>query len=159
MGILIPADNSRPLVLQGFTSLEDYQQAVGGWIEGIPADEDDTSFFINTVAKLISLEVNRHATIHWLLQLHPTVTNGVLCGDVILVGPADERGDTLDVPESLQHLLFVATAFTVAVELQGATPGQFEPQVFGDYFDAGAWGLVLSQRRADVKRIRVIAHS
>lgn len=113
IGILIPADERRPLALQDFPSLEDYQLAVGGWIEGVPAGDDGTSIFANTEGKHVGLPINRRASIHWLLQFHGRATNDRLFGDVVLVGPADEEGETLGVPESLLLLLFESLTFSV----------------------------------------------
>lgn len=106
IGILIPADERRPLELQDFRSLDDYQFAVGGWIEGVPVGDDGTSFFANTEGKHVGLPVNRRASIHWLLQFHGRATHDRLFGDVVLVGPADGEGETQGVPEPLLLLLF-----------------------------------------------------
>lgn len=159
IGILIPADERRPLELQDFRSLDGYQLAVGGWIEGVPAGEDGTSFFANTEGEHVGLPVNRRASIHWLLQFRGRATHDRLFGDVVLVGPADEEGETQGVPEALLLLLFETLAFAVEVEQLGATRWRLVPEVFDDYFVAGAWGLVLSHQRLDVMRVRVIAHS
>lgn len=159
IGILIPADERRPLELQDFRSLDDYQLAVGGWIEGVPVGEDGTSLFANTEGKHVGLPVNRRASIHWLLQFHGRATHDRLFGDVVLVGPADAEDETQGVPESLLLLLFETLAFAVEVEQLGATRWRLVPEVFDDYFVAGAWGLVLSYQRLDVMRVRVIARS
>lgn len=158
LGILIPAGEDRPLVLQDFTSLDDYQRAVGGWIEGIPTGQDRSCFFGNSEAKLLGLEYNRRATIHWSLQLYPLPIIDVICGDVVLVGPADDYGETLNVTESLRLLLFETSTYAVEMKPRGATRWLRVPQVFDDYFDAADWGLILAKQRPTIEHIRVIAH-
>lgn len=158
LGILIPASENRPLVLQDFTSLDDYQRAVGGWIEGIPAGPDGSYFFANSEAKLLGLEYNRRATIHWSLELYPLPIVDVICGDVVLVGPTDDYGDTLNVTESLRHLLFATSTYAVEMKLHGTTRWRTDSQLFGDYFAAADWGLILARQRPTIEHIRVVAH-
>ena len=102
LGIVIPSDERRPLAVKEFNSIEDYQSVLGGYIEAISAGEGGLSIFANEEGKLIGLPLNRRATLLWHLRLYPYQPGDVLAGDVVLVGPTNARGDTLDVPVALR---------------------------------------------------------
>jgi len=156
IGIIVPSDERKSLVIKEFHSLDDYQTVVGGWIEGISLGESSPSFFANDEAKLIGMEFNWRATICWWLHLFPDRTNDVLCGDVVLVGPTDEHGETQNAPESLQLLLLTPSTFVVEVKTHRETAWQRVPHLFAGYFDAASWGLDFAWRRLSIERIRVI---
>lgn len=71
VGIVIPSDDQRPLTVQEFGDLSDYQAVVGGYIEAISIGKEGLSFFAHDEAKLIGLDLNRRATVLWWLQAYP----------------------------------------------------------------------------------------
>lgn len=156
IGIYFPLDERQPLALREYTSLEDYQSAVGGYIESIDAGEGGTSFFAHDEAKLIGIGINRRATIFWWLHLPPAGQRDFLAGDIVLVGPAHPNGNTLNVPQSIQSLLFTPSAFAVEVRVTGSDKWHRSDEDFDDYFAAGGWALDLRLRRREVEAIRVI---
>lgn len=87
--------------------LEELQRIVGGWIEYVPVhnnDEVGLSLFCNEEGKLQGLPVNLRATHYFSFALRE---DDVLVGDVILMGPPDEKGDTLqleDVDEWIEEM-------------------------------------------------------
>ena len=155
-GIHFPLDERHPLALREYDTLEDYQAAVGGYVEPIDAGERGMSFFANDEAKLIGLGINRRATIFWWLHLSPARQRDFLAGDVVLVGPTHPSGATLSVPRSIQRLLFTPSTFAVEVRVTGSSKWHRNPADFEDYFEAGGWALDLSIRRREVEQIRVI---
>ncbi|WP_153001288.1 DUF3846 domain-containing protein [Microbacterium testaceum] len=46
-GIIIPADNTAALRTAMLDSLEDYQRAVGGWIEAVDLPTFGSTLFVN----------------------------------------------------------------------------------------------------------------
>lgn len=156
-GIYFPLDERKPLALHEYDALEDYQAAVGGYVESIDAGERGMSFFANDEAKLIGLGINRRATIFWWLYLAAYDQRDFLAGDVVLVGPTHPSGSTLSVPRSIQQLLFTPSTFAVEVRVMGSNKWHRNPAGFDDYFEAGSWALDLSIRRQEVEKVRVIA--
>lgn len=152
-GIFIPCDDRQAVILREFNSLEDYQTAVGGYVEAIYTRENDVTFFANEEAKLIGLALNRRATVLWHLQLYPVSPRDILSGDVVLIGPSDADGETLDVSSDFQRLLFTPSTYAVEMRAQGSDEWQREPQAFSDFFVAGAWGLAVAaeERAAGVR--------
>ncbi|CPZ28442.1 Domain of uncharacterised function (DUF3846) [Mycobacteroides abscessus] len=157
VGISIPSDVKEPLVAKNFHSLSDYQRAVGGYIEAISLGHRGIGFFANEEAKLIGLRFNWRATMLWWLHQFPDRSNDAICGDVVLVGPADERGATQSLPDWLRLLLLTASTFAVEVKETETTGWQRTSHVFTDYFDACSWGLDFAWRQPTVKQIRVVA--
>lgn len=155
-GIYFPLDEQQPLALREYFSLEDFQAAVGGYVESIDAGEGGMSFFAHDEAKLMGLGINRRATIFWWLHQSPACQRDFLAGDVVLVGPAHPNGATLNVPRTIQRLLFASSAFAVEVRVAGSNRWHRSEADFTDYFEAGGWALDLRLRRREVEAIRVI---
>lgn len=156
-GIHFPLDERQPLALREYNALEDYQAAVGGYVESIGAGEGGMSFFANDEAKLIGLGINRRATIFWWLHLAASYQRDFIAGDVVLVGPTHPSGSTLSVPRSIQQLLFTPSTFAVEVRVMGSNKWHRNASGFEDYFEAGGWALDLSIRRREVEKVRVVA--
>lgn len=154
-GIYFPSDDQLAVSWQEYETLQDYQSAVGGYIEAIPVGVEDLSFFGNEEAKLIGLPINRRATLFWWLHTPAARRQDVLAGDVVLVGSTDEGGETLDVPDDIQCLLLMNLSYAVEFIGVGATCWHRSPLVFKDYFEASAWALDLAQRRNQVGQVRV----
>lgn len=157
VGISIPSDDKESLVVKDFHSLGDYQRAVGGYIEAIGLGHHGLGFFANEEAKLIGLRFNWRATMLWWLHQFPDRSNDVICGDVVLVGPADDRGATQSVPRSFRLLLLNSSTYAVEVSDTEATGWQRARHEFADYFDACSWGLDFAWRQPTIKQIRVVA--
>jgi hypothetical protein len=94
-GILI---TTRGLVEQrDFSGLEDYQAAVGGYIESIFSLVDDRiQGFANEDGIFTGLETNVIASI---------VFGRYLVGDIVVIGPADEEGRTTDVSDAARSMI------------------------------------------------------
>lgn len=91
--------------LTTYSSLEDLQSFVGGWIEAINGsrnpDEvfEEWSAYVNEEGKINGLPYNPNATelanrIGWYGR-----GIDVLCGPVVFLGPVDDEGDSTDVPQ------------------------------------------------------------
>ncbi|MBZ4488089.1 DUF3846 domain-containing protein [Microbacterium sp. cx-55] len=105
-GILIPAAEQRDPELRSFAMLEDYQAAVGGWIEAVDVPGLGVTMYVNEMGLIRGLPFNRRATFLWWYHL-PSVRNQArLAGDAILVGWPDPEGNNTDAPREVErHVL------------------------------------------------------
>lgn len=156
-GILFPLDQREPLSLHEYTSLGDYQRAVGGYIEGISTGGRGLSFLANDNAKLTGEPVNRRATLFWWLHTPAVRHHDLLCGAVVLIGPADRRGAIRSVPDRIRQLLFTHTALAVQVRAPGHSRWHQAPPACEDYFEAAAWGLRFTEALDGRSDLRVVA--
>src|SRR3546814_16766601 len=70
-GLLIPADGKQPIEQQEYESLEDYQRAVGGWIEAVDIHELLVTLYVNETGIAKRWEPNRRAKfLLWSLGPH-----------------------------------------------------------------------------------------
>lgn len=152
--ILIPLDEGQPLALHEYDSLQDYQQAVGGYVEAIPTGWLGMELFAHDEAKVIGLGINRRATLFWWLSTPAARQRDLLAGDVVLVGSADSAGDPCDVPSTAKMLLF-ASSVAVEVAVEGTSKWHRVDEDFESFFDAALWGLDLFNRRREVSDVRV----
>ncbi|MGY2746223.1 DUF3846 domain-containing protein [Arthrobacter sp. UYCu723] len=158
IGVIIPHDGELAIRQETFASLHDYQKAVGGYIEAISIEQPAMTMFANEEGKLQGLPVNRRATLLWWLLIPSARHRDVLCGDVVLVGPAADDGKTLDIPEDMHRMLFQTRAFKIEVQtVDDPSIWNGNSRVFDDYFAAAASGLNLSERWTAVERVRVSA--
>lgn len=78
------------------TELEELQRLVGGWIEYVPIYTDEgevgLSLFCNEEGKIEGLPLNGRANHFFEGELH---AGDQLVGDVVLMGPPDDEGETL----------------------------------------------------------------
>lgn len=90
--------------------IEDYQQVVGGWIEGVGLGLG--TMYVNEEGKLKNLPLNPVAT--KLARASSSIfAADYIAGDVVLVGPADPEGEDTNVRDELLAL---------AVELGAVAP-------------------------------------
>jgi hypothetical protein len=101
--VVIPADTDvRPYAKElvpddgnGHSTLKFFQEIVGGWIEVVPAhllnrsrDFSTVSICLNEEGKLTGLPINPRASA-WYYPPYD-----VIVGDVALIGPPDDEGNT-----------------------------------------------------------------
>jgi hypothetical protein len=156
LAILFPADKREPLSVRNYTTLEDYQSVMDGYIEAVPAGSDGLSFFARDDAKLAGLPVNHRATLYWWLHVPSIRHEDVLCGNAVLVGPADARGNTRDVPERVRGLLLEPATYRVEVQLKTSREWRIMPQGFRSYLDASDHAIALLLRGRSVTDVRVM---
>ncbi|SIS19789.1 DUF3846 domain-containing protein [Microbacterium sp. RURRCA19A] len=100
-GIIIPADNTAPLRAAILDSLEDYQRAVGGWIEAVDIPDLGVTIYVNEEGLIRDLPFNRRATFLWRFHV-PQARDARLVGDIVVVGLADDDGENTELPEDLR---------------------------------------------------------
>ncbi|MDQ0868986.1 hypothetical protein QFZ70_001459 [Arthrobacter sp. V1I9] len=152
-GILIPADNSRPLEVQEFADLED---ALGGTVERFPISRPDASLIQLESAPYLDLPTNRRGTlIRWV---HATFTRGkhVTVGDVVLAGRLDDQGAYEDVPEWFEKVLLETEHFMVHAQFIEDMLWRQHERVFDDWEQAYTSVLLHAERNAFVNHVRVV---
>ncbi|MET4003908.1 hypothetical protein ABIB48_002646 [Arthrobacter sp. UYCu511] len=157
-GILIPADQTKPLEVLELNGLKDMQSAVGGLIEAIDIERPDATIFVNEDGKLIGLDQNARATL--VLWIHNSRFRGndILVGDVIIVGQPDDEGDSQDVPAELVDLLLNTPCYAVQVTtLNDMHTWSGNQMRYSDWTDAYKAAASLAERWALVDQARVIS--
>lgn len=78
------------------------QEAVGGWIESIPATDESINAYCNEEGKFKGLPPNRIFNELW------PVRSDIIVGDVVIFGPIDNEGDETDVPDTVREKILAA---------------------------------------------------
>jgi len=99
MAIVIPADETLPIEKKELNGLDDYQAAVGGWIESVPMPSGAMSMYINEEGKVHGLSMNKRAT---SIVESMLFQGDFIVGDAIVVGFNPTTGDDADVPDCFQ---------------------------------------------------------
>ena len=155
-GIVIPHDADEPLRIMQFTKLEDYQNAVGGWIEFVQIESPRLDIIANEEGKVHGLPINKRATVMWWLLVPELNRVDALVGDIILTGA---RGSAqVDVPEDFRTLLLDTASYKYEVQAYGEA-GHWSGNAmrFESYFEAAVNGLNLKERWTAAEKIRVVA--
>lgn len=144
-GIIIPAIDSKPPARQDLVDLEDYQHAVGGWIEVIDLAALTAALFINEEGLIRRLPFNRRATFLWWFHEPGARGRARLVGDVVIVGSPDVNGDSSDLPEAVAALLLTRATYNVATREPSDSRWHPSPDDHDDYFEAIVWATLLAE--------------
>lgn len=104
-GIVIPADAESPLELRNFAQLEDYQAAVGGWIEAVDLLDFGVTIYVNEEGLLRHLPFNSRASFLWWYHVPEARQKAMLVGDAVLIGLPDRNGNSPDLPDAVREIL------------------------------------------------------
>ncbi|MBD8478954.1 DUF3846 domain-containing protein [Microbacterium sp. CFBP 8794] len=143
-GIIIPADNTAPLRTTTLDFLEDYQRAVGGWIEAVDIPELGVTMYVNEEGLIRDLPFNRRATFLWRFHV-PQARDARLVGDIAVVGLTDEEGENTDMPSELWRRLLEPGMYRVRTRESGATRWHEEPIDRDDYVETMVWAVLLQE--------------
>lgn len=154
-GIVFPLDERQPLALKEFGSFEEYQSAVGGYVEAISVGSR-MAFYVHDEAKLVGLGINRRATLLWWLHTPSARDRDFIAGDAVLIGSDRRQGDGTDVPGHIAELLLDSTDFALDVRVVGERKWFRNPTDFNDYFEAVTWTLDLATHRREVEGVRIV---
>ncbi len=119
-GLIIPADGERPIEEREFAQLEDYQAAVGGWIEAVDLPSIGVTIYVNEGGLIRQLPFNSRASFLWWYHVPEARQKAMLVGDAVMVGMPDRRGDSTDLPATVSNLLLVSQRYRVEVRMFGA---------------------------------------
>lgn len=159
-GILVHADETKPAEQVEFEQgdLKAMQRYVGGYIQMVEAFRPDCTFVMNEEGKVHGLDLNRRATL--LLWTHHAEFRGqdVLNGDVLLIGPPDEKsGETQSVPDELVELLFNTEQYRYLVKTIGEEGWHKNGVTYDDWVAAYNGAQDLARRWALVEKVKVVA--
>lgn len=133
-GIIIPADNTAPLRATALDSLEDYQRAVGGWIEAVDIPELGVTMYVNEEGLIRDLLFNRRATFLWRFHV-PEARDARLLGDIAVVGLTDDEGENKELPIELGRRLLEPGIYRVRTRELGRNRWHEEPVDRDDYLE------------------------
>lgn len=157
-GIYIPADEAAPLEFRLFGQISEYQEAVGGYFQCVDIDAPAATFFVNEDGKVISLPLNRRATLAWWMLYSPARDVDAFMGNVIILGQPDDEGDTQDVPAELVTLLMKTDLYKYEVRTVDRDDKWYgNMSTFDDYFEACNAALSLLGRWTLANDVRVVA--
>ncbi|KIM16572.1 hypothetical protein QV65_13025 [Rhodococcus erythropolis] len=134
------------------------QGIVDGRFQVLELEAQKASMFVNEEGKNIGLKMNQRATM--LLWLSDSVWRfqDVVAGNVFIIGPPDDEGDSTSVPQELVDLLFSTEKYKGEVTtLSDEDSWSSNNLEFTDYWDAAHSVLELSSRWQLVKEARVVA--
>lgn len=155
-GVVIPADSEQALVVREFTSLEDYQSAVGGWIEAVDLPGLGATVYVNEEGLLRQLPLNGRASFLWWYHVPAVRQNAMLVGDAVVIGLPDHSGNNTDLPLQVRDQLLTAVPHVIELRLNGQ-PGWHRTQaIYPDYLEAIVWAMVLLERIPEAVDVRVL---
>lgn len=154
-GILIPAVDAQPPRQQSFGELEDYQRAVGGWIEAVDLPSMGATLFVNEEGLLRGLPFNRRATFIWWHCVPQARGRARLVGDAALVGAPDRSGESTGLPPVLMaSLLDNECAYVVETRLPNDTRWRPGSEPHEEWIEAVVWATLLQDHVPDL-RVRI----
>jgi hypothetical protein len=145
-GVVIPADAEKDLEEHEFAELEDYQAAVGGWIEAVDLPDLGITIYVNDEGCLNGLPVNSRVSFLWWYHVPEARQSTMLLGDAVLVGMPDRSGNVTDLPDATRGLLLSPTIYRVEVRTIGDPKWYSNQATFSDYWEAIIWAMVLLER-------------
>ncbi len=118
-GIVIPAAGEDPLEERDFAALEDYQAAVGGWIEAVDIAALGVTVYVDEEGLLRHMSINTRATLLWWAHVPEVRQQAVLVGDAVVVGVPDRHGESTDIPPAVRDALFSAESSALGEGFDG----------------------------------------
>lgn len=155
-GLVIPADPELPIEVREFNRLEDYQAAVGGWIEAVDVLPLGITTYVNESGLLLRLPFNARATFLWWYELPHVRHHARLVRNAVMVGVPDLDGDSTDIPESTPALLTGKVQYAVMTQVGNSPLWLSDPFLYDDFFEAVVWAMMLFERVTDIRKVRVV---
>jgi hypothetical protein len=176
-GLVVPATESMPLVVQEFSKFEEYQDAVGGWIEAVDVSNLGVTIYVNEDGRSHHLPFNSRATFLWWYSMPHARSGAMLVGDVVIVGLPDRNGNNTDIPSDVLEKLTSESSWGVLLKVGGEVavdpergwtsrivpplvkgdPRWLASQVeYPDYFAACAWATILQDLWLSAQETRLV---
>lgn len=152
-GLRIPADVRKPWHEIELSELEDYQRAVGGWIEAVDIAPLASTIYVNEEGIPRGLEYNTRATMLWWFHVPSARMNAALFGDVVVVGCVDDVGDAQDIPAQVLRDITSNDPWVVLMKIDGTW---FRHRnVNRGYWEATFWAVIKQVREPNIEDVRV----
>lgn len=158
LGIVIPTDTSEPMYSRNFDGLADYQEVIGGLIEGVElTDPTQACLYVDEEGLLKQREWNSRATLLLMVHNPRFMFHGtMILGPAIIVGPADDEGDTLDAPEEFVALMLSTPTYKVEVQtMDDPNAWNGNQRRFTAIEEAYEHGVNLAHKWTAVERVRI----
>lgn len=154
-GLFVPIGDIAPIEPREFNGLDDYQSAVGGWIEPVDSPSLGVTIYVNEEGLIRQLPLNARATFLWWFHVPAARQKAILVGDAVIVGLPDSRGDSTDVPEAVLNL--TASGRRWRIEYLTDSDARWRQGDVGhdDVWEAMVWGMMLLERSPEVKNVRL----
>lgn len=157
-GIYVPADCQQEISVVEFdqSDCQEIEKYTSGPFAALDLFRPYASIFFSDFGKINDLPLNRRGTL--ILWTHRTEFRGydALQGDCLILGSADEEGNTLSVPDELVELLFNTKEFRYLVKTQGSDSWNGNGLTFDNWVDAYNGALSLAQRWRLVEHCKVV---
>ncbi|MCA1601265.1 MAG: DUF3846 domain-containing protein [Acidobacteria bacterium] len=157
--IVLPADMAQPIRQQQVepSDLKTYWELVDGHLEVVDLFRPSASLYINEEGKLNDLPLNQRATVITWVHNSDFCGQHLILGDAFIVGPIDDNGDDLTVPEELVKLLFETPSYRVAVKTTGSSQWNGDQLRWDNWLEAYMYAIDLAQRWKQIQEVRVVA--
>lgn len=152
----IPADQDEPITEPYVDKLEDYQAAVGGWIEPVDIPELGVTIYVHEEGLVLGLPFNPRATFLWWYFVPESRQKAMLVGPALIVGVPDRNGDSRSIPTDVARLLAEPGRWRVEAKVKGEKDWMQIPATHTDYFEALVWAMVTLERWRRVEDVRVV---
>lgn len=157
--LVIPAEIDEPIRLHQLDpdSMTDYHDLVGGNFQLLHLFRPQATLYVNEEGKLLDLPVNLRATA--LLWVHNRSFRGhdMIVGDAFIVGPGDDDGDDLPVPDELVDLLLHTEHYQVESQARDAEDWRVSEGTYSAWYPAYYQAITLAGLLADAWEVRVTA--
>jgi hypothetical protein len=149
--LVVPADDQQPLRVEEIEtdSLDALQQ--------IPLDRPPASLYVDPDGRLLEKPMNRRATTLLWVHNHDIRGRDVIVGDVLVLGPPDNDGLPINVPEELVDLLTRTSRYRVLVQHVNETQFYGTLRTFGSWFEAYGYAIYLDWLLSQVEEVWVVA--
>ncbi|WP_298868462.1 DUF3846 domain-containing protein [uncultured Microbacterium sp.] len=155
-GIVIPTAGDQPLELREFAKLEDYQSAVGGWIEALDLPDIGITVYVNDEGRIRKLPHNARASFLRWYWSPLTRASGMLAGDAVLVGMPNGAGESTDVPVHVRELLLTSALFALEMRTEAHPEWQRSTTALPDYWSALVWTMMLTEHFTGLRDVRIV---
>lgn len=155
-GIVIPADADQPLEQRDFVGLDDYREAVGGWIEAIDLHDLGITIYVNEDGLIRHLPFNSRATFLWWYHAPTARQKSMIVGSAVIVGSPARNGDSTDVPEAVRELLLTPADYRVEARTTGDPKWYGNQATCPDYWEAIVCAMVTLERWTLAEDVRVL---
>ncbi|MFT4259502.1 DUF3846 domain-containing protein [Microbacterium sp.] len=152
----IPVDESEPITELEVFQLEDYQAAVGGWIEPVDIPQLGVTIYVHEEGLVMGLPLNARAMFLWWLFVPEARQKAMLVGPALVVGLPDRNGDSTDVPAPVADMFTQAGIWRVHAHVPGIEQWYESQETHDDYFEALIYAMTLLERWEEVDDVRVV---
>mgnify|MGYP003613896952 FL=1 len=154
--LVIPTAESEPVTECEVNKLEDYQAAVGGWIEPVDIPALGVTVYVHEEGLMLNLPFNPRATFLWWYFVPEARQRAMLVGPALITGLPDRSGDSTDVPSEVVAMLAHPGEWRVEVRTVGDPKWYRNQMTYADYFEALVWAMVTLERWTAAEDTRVL---